>query len=478
MCYAPCYDGADMSRRDFTEGLTAGMPTGITAGRARAVCPVALGPRGLGACILLAALAAPTIAHAHGRFPQAGQVIVDPANDARIWVRTTYGIITTDDAGGLWSWVCPDGVGFDADKEDPPVGFMSDGTVIAGTFDGLSVSHDRCDFAFPAELKDRFVIDLVVEPSHVSAVALSSNGVSTDTFEVKLFDTSDNAASWTEIGTSPPSDFLALTLGVAPSDPQRVYVTGRDGMAGVYAGAMMRSDDRGQTWTRFSVPLTDTSAALPYMGAVDPNDADRVYLGVVEQDMGTVVAFALVVTEDGGSNWQTIFERSEAMSGFTLSPDGGTIAIGGAEAGLWMASADDYAFSKVNELHVRCLTWEPGALYACADQFIDGYNLGRSIDGGATFSELSQLSSPCGPPSCAADTTVGSECPARWPEERIELGAEDCDGGGGGGGGGSEPGGDGGGCGCSVPGTPQDAPRGAHILWALAALAWIERRWL
>ncbi|HHH29863.1 MAG TPA: hypothetical protein ENK57_16165, partial [Polyangiaceae bacterium] len=225
-------------------------------------------------------------ASAHGRFPQAGQVVVDPNDEARIWVRTTYGLITTDDGGGRWRWICPEGVGFDGDKEDPPVGFMNDGSLLAGTFDGLSITKDGCDFVFPPLMEGRFVIDLAVEPSFTSAIALSSNGVAADTFEVRLYDTSDNGDSWTEIGTAPPSDFLALTLGVAPSDPQRVYLTGRDGTAGAYAGVLQRSDDRGESWTRLDVPGTAGGVALPYMGQVDPDDADRVYLGVVEQQMG------------------------------------------------------------------------------------------------------------------------------------------------------------------------------------------------
>lgn len=427
-------------------------------------------------------LVAPAPASAHGRFPQAGQVVVDPNDDARIWVRTTYGIVTTDDGGGEWRWVCPEGVGFDGDKEDPSVGFMDDGAVIVGTFDGLSMSADRCDFSFPSVMEGRYVIDLAIEPSHTSAVALSSNGVAADTFEVKLFDTSDNGASWTEIGTAPPVDFLALTLGLAPSDPQRVYLTGRDGTAGAYAGVIQQSSDRGETWTRYVVPGTDGGVALPYMGQVDPNDADRVYVGVVEQQMGEIVHFELLVTEDGGQSFTSIFERPEAMSGFSLSPDGATIAIGGAEAGLWLASSDDYMFSKVNEIHVRCLTWVDSGIYACADQFIDGYNLARSDDGGQTFTPLSELGSPCGPPSqCADGTTVGEECPSRWPEEKLELNAEDCDaagsggGGGAGGGGGSGADGDGGGCGCRVVG-PRDEGAAWLAALALLGLARIRRR--
>ena len=417
-------------------------------------------------------------ASAHGRFPQAGQVVVDPNDEARIWVRTTYGLITTDDGGGRWRWICPEGVGFDGDKEDPPVGFMNDGSLLAGTFDGLSITKDGCDFVFPPLMEGRFVIDLAVEPSFTSAIALSSNGVAADTFEVRLYDTSDNGDSWTEIGTAPPSDFLALTLGVAPSDPQRVYLTGRDGTAGAYAGVLQRSDDRGESWTRLDVPGTAGGVALPYMGQVDPDDADRVYLGVVEQQMGEVVNFTLLVSEDGGASFTSIFERQEAMSGFSLSPDGSTIAVGGAEAGLWLASSDDYMFSKVNEIHVRCLTWVDSGLYACADQFIDGYNLARSDDGGQTFTPLSELSSPCGPPSeCGEGTSVGNECPSRWPEEKLELNAEDCDAGSGGAGAGGGGAGadDGGGCSCRAVGYPS-APSPWLAALSLLGLVWRCRR--
>lgn len=428
-----------------------------------------------------AAWLSPGEARAHGRFPQAGQVVIDPSDDQRIWVRTTYGIVTTDDGGGEWRWICPQSVGFDGDKEDPPLGFMGDGTALVGTFDGLSISHDGCDFAFDPLLEGRFAIDLVVEPSLTSAVALSSNGVAADTFEVKLFDTSDSGQTWTEIGAAPPTDFLGLTLGVAPTDPQRIYLTGRDGTAGVYSGVIMRSDDRGETWARLPVPGTDVGAALPYMGAVDPNDADRVYLGIIEEEMAEIVSFELLFSDDGGTSWVSIFERQEAVSGFALSPDGAKVAVGGLQARLWIASTADHAFSKVNEIHVRCLTWDPSGLYACADPFIDGYNLARSDDGGQTFTALSELSSPCGPPACGEGTSVGQECPARWPEERQELNAEDCEAGSGGGGAGGAdagagPGGSDGGCGCTLAGGKQGRPSWLATLMMLSLAALRRRR--
>ncbi|MEZ4440425.1 MAG: hypothetical protein R3B72_15115 [Polyangiaceae bacterium] len=432
---------------------------------------------------LLVGLLAPATAAAHGRFPQAGQIVVDPSDDGRVWVRTTYGIVTTDDHGGEWRWICPEGVGFDGDKEDPPLVLTRSGAALVGTFDGLSRAADRCDFTLAGgALEGRYVIDLLAEPSADDhAIALTSNGLANDVFEVHLWGTSDEGATFSEVGTSPPQDFLALTLGLAKSDVDRIYVSGRDGTAGVYAGALMRSDDRGQTWTRYAVPGTDGAAALPYLGGVDPDDPDRLYVATIQEELGETVAFELLVSEDGGATFTTIFQRSEAMSGFALSPDGATIAVGGPQAGLWLASRSDYAFAKVNEVHIRCLTWTAQGLYACTDQFVDGYNVGVSTDEGQTFAALSQLSSPCGPPStCAKDSSVGKTCPAAWPQERAELMATDCDaaGGGGAGEGGGGAGGEGtsGGCGCRLAAPREGTPAWLSALGLLAALPVLRRR--
>ncbi len=417
-------------------------------------------------------------ASAHGRFPQAGSIVIDPSDAGRIWVRTTYGVVTTDDGGGAWRWLCPEGLGFNADNEDPAVVIMADGTAVLGTFDGLSISADRCDFAYAGgALADRFFIDVIPEPGFERALALSSNGIGADTFEVHLWHSDDNAHSWQEIGSAPPPDFLGLSLAVAPSDTDRLYITGRDGAAGDYAGALYRSDDRGQSWTRFDVTGTEDGSALPYVGAVAPDDPDTLYLGIFREEMGAIVYFALVVTRDGGTSWETLFERDDEVTAFAMSPDGSRIAVGGANEGVWVASTSDHVFDQVHPLHARCLTWHETGLYACSDQFADGYNVAVSRDGGATFEPLSQQSSPCGPPeACGQGSSVGDECPARWPTEQVELGApESCSAGGGGSGGsGGHPAEGGspssGSCGCEVLPSPDERHDPAPWWLAIAGL--------
>ena len=130
--------------------------------------------------------------------------------------------------------------------------------------------------------------------------------------------------------------------------------------------------------------------------------------------------------------------------------------------------ASDRTFAQVNDVHVNCLTWHATGLYACTDQFEDGYNVAVSTDEGQTFNELSQLSSPCGPPEvCAAGSSIGDECTARWPEEQAELGApETCLEGGTGGGSGDTSSGS---CGCRLEAHDEHADRD-HAAWLVALL--------
>lgn len=426
---------------------------------------------------------------AHGRFPQSGQVVVDPSDEARIFVRTTYGATLTRDRGATWYWVCPESIDFNSDKEDPPMAMMADGTVVAGTFGGLSISHDfGCDFAREGgELEGRFFVDVQTTEDHHGAVAISSNGLASFAFEVNIWETGDDAASWTRFGTAPPADFLALSLGLASSDASRIYLTGRDGMSEAeLQGVLFRSADRGQTWERLTVPdtapATPDEQILPYIGAVSPDDPDTLFVGVVTTEGDNVVThFELLVSTDGAESYTSVFEADNEVSGFALSPDGSMVAVGGPKEGLWTAPTATLTFTKVNELRVGCLTWDASGLFACADEFVDGYTLGLSVDDGKTFTPLARLGSPCGPPpECGAETSTAAECTSRWPQEQQELNADGC---GEGGGAGETSTGSGaassGSCGCRVPAVekaPGESGRFAAMLAVLVGLGAVAAR--
>lgn len=441
-------------------------------------------PRLAAALVIACALGAPSLALANGRYPAAGLIALDPSDPHHIVVRATYGLLSTTDDGATWSWICEQSVGF-SDNEDPMVVMTKDGTLLAGVFEGLSVSTDKgCDFQFVGgDLANRFVVDLSTEkasPDH--AVAIVSNGLGGGKFETLVFESLDNGATWTQAGTDLPQDFLGLSIDAAPSDPQRLYATGRYG-APDYPGVIERSDDRGATWTRLDIPAANDTHPQ-YLSAIDPNDPDRIY---VRLDAPSAEPDVLVVSNDGGATWTTAFQGTAGLLGFALSPDGKTVAVGGDKDGLWTAPADTLAFTKVSELGVRCLLWAPDRLYACADEFKDGFHVGYTTNGGKTFTALEHLSQPC-PLECPAGSTTQNVCPDRWGVVSLTIDAKSCGEGGtggtttgSGGAGGSTSsatGGAGGtetspGCSCDFAGG---GTAGGALLFAAGALSMSARR--
>lgn len=431
---------------------------------------------GRAAALALALSIAPS-ALANGRYPAAGQIVLRPDDPDTVLVRATYGLLLSKDHGQRWEWICEGAVGF-AGVEDPMVSFTGDGTLLAGIFEGLSTSPDGCTWGFAGgALADRYVVDLSVDkvdPRRGVLVISNSAGpddAGTPTFIGQLWETADDGATWAQAGVDLPPQFLALTVDTAPSDPSRVYVSGRLGPPG-YAGVLQRSDDRGATWTEVAIPGSDDTH-LPYIGAIDPHDPDIVYVRIDAEPSDQ-----LLVTRDGGATWTKVFEGAGDLLGFALSPDGAKVAIGGEKDGLWVAPTSTLAFGKASALGARCLTWASAGLYACADEFVDKLTAGLSKDEGKTFEPIMHLSALCGPLACGAGTSVSTTCTEQWPATRSTIGAVSCDGTGGGGasstgssgaGGGSGGPGSPGGCGCEVAGGEPASLWGAAALIAMGA---------
>src|SRR6185312_13424792 len=125
----------------------------------------------------------------------------------------------------------------------------------------------------------------------------------------------DSGHTWAQAGVNLPPQFLGLTVDTAPSNPQRVYISGRNGPPS-YPGVIARSDDRGATWQMLSIPGAD-STHLPYIGAVDPQNPDIVYVRLDADPSDS-----LLVSKDGGVTWTTAYTATGKLTGFALSPDG------------------------------------------------------------------------------------------------------------------------------------------------------------
>jgi hypothetical protein len=425
------------------------------------------------AVLVTASVFSPSLSRANGRFPLADQLVVDPQDPTHLVLRSTYGILSSSDSGGSWSWVCEAAVGYGG-TQDPAMGVLADGTVLAGIFEGLSISHDRgCSWAFAkAPLEGEYVIDVSVhrdEPSR--AVAITSTGMGTG-FHVILAETSDNGVTWTQAGNAVMNDMLALTVDVAPSNPSRVYVSGSVGK--VYAPAIERTNDRGMNWTR---SFFDAAYAkdVPYIAGVDPTNPDRLYVRLSGTDSDH-----LLFSEDGAQTFTEIFTTASDLLGFALSPDGKRLAIGTPMEGIFVASTTDHAFTKVSSAAARCLTWSAAGIYACANEFVDTFTLGLSTDEGKTFSSLYKLREIC-PVECPTGSSASTSCTAAWPPLAATIGVDQAACGivtttsSSSSSGGTSPPNPNPGCGCDLANSPRQTLAGIFALGSFIA-AWRRKR--
>src|SRR5262245_47937347 len=87
------------------------------------------------ACLLVTGAAA-----GNGRFPSAQLLLLDPSDANRLWLRATYGVLTSADRGCTWHRICEAAPGYSG-TEDPMFGVTADGAVIGAMFRGLSTTR-------------------------------------------------------------------------------------------------------------------------------------------------------------------------------------------------------------------------------------------------------------------------------------------------------------------------------------------------
>jgi Sortilin, neurotensin receptor 3, len=379
-----------------------------------------------GAMLLHAAPAA-----ANGRFPQANQIVFSPTNPDLVVLRTTYGILPSHDHGATWQFLCEDALGVGPSAlADPPLGLTQDDSLVAGVGLGLNVSPDTgCNWkCIGGPLAGEAIADLAVRPDAPSgAVAITRTYVPApdsgqEVTHSQVFETNDNGVTWTAVGTPIDPTVVVETVDVSKTDPNRLYVSGARGFGATRTALLFMSKNKGTTWTEWRLPPGQFDPATEdsiFIGAVDPTNADRVYLRssalpTSGQSRLTVVTFAA----DGTMTFvgPHVFDAGTAFLGLTgqmlglaLSEDGSKVYIGSVEDGLWRANASDLAFQKVSSLQVQCLATRGAELWACSSA-VSGFVAGVSTDEGKTFtSKLPLIGTLTGPIACAPDP-AGAAC--------------------------------------------------------------------
>jgi hypothetical protein len=355
---------------------------------------------------VLVVLAAAGDARANGRYPAANDVVIGPgAANHQLIVRTTFGLLTSEDRGRSWRWICEDALG-PAGTWDAAVVLAADGDLLLGVPSGILRTTGRCEVTSPAGAPACLVPDLATDPAAERVVAAigctsAANGVATSDDRGKTFATGATM-----------SGFFVETVEIAASDPKRIYMSGYTG--GV--ARLLRSDDGGATFSEVTRDFFGGNSA--FVSAVDAKNADVLF---VRSDMG--VGTMLLKSIDGGAHFTKLGETSAKMIGFALSDDGRTVWMGSADRAEGIQrSIDGGPFTRVAaDVTVRCMRFHAGALYVCGDELTDGFALACSHDGGDHLRPIFSLRNVIGPEECPAGSLVNDVCAPLWPTQREAL---------------------------------------------------------
>jgi hypothetical protein len=338
---------------------------------------------------------------ANGRFPNAQQL--RKLDDETLVVAATYGMLVTTNGGVDFAYQCESeifGKPTGTYTVDPLLEVGADGAVYSGSLHALRVSRDHgCTFATepslprnwgffglerPAGADGGRVVDICRRGGAPDAPVLALVAIVDDdsrTLEHRLYQT-DASGTFRVVGAPLALGELdfGLTLEVAPSDPDRVYVTGTLANDPV----LLTSEDGGGTFRSLPLALADPDSVLgAYLGGVAPNDSERVYLRVARRVPNADGLYerddSLAVSSDGGRSVDEVLRARANLLGFALSPDGSIVLAGygdprvdetlssPAAVGLYRARAAELVFEQViADMDVSCLRFAGDGLYVCA----------------------------------------------------------------------------------------------------------------
>jgi photosystem II stability/assembly factor-like uncharacterized protein len=338
-------------------------------------------------------------ASANGRFPQAQAIVSVPDSDT-LYLRATFGILVSRDAGKSWQWLCERALGYEG-TWDPPIAVTRDGRLWVGLENGLVSTKDGCTVDRIAALEGETVKDLTVDAKTDTVWAI------TGAPGKKSFVWRSNGDRFERLGGLDATNFM--TIEVAPSNPSRVYVSGQP--YGTVRGRLYRSDDGGKT-------LRGDANELPaegpfFIAGVDPKDPNRVLVRHLHTTGSDVL-----LTKDGGKTFANVLSMKSAMFGFAKSDDGKTYWAGSglADHGIWRSTDRGEKWEKLAPHGVLCLHAAKSGLFVCENPFVLGAPaIGLSKDEGKTVDAVATFADVKGPVACA------SACAALWPETQAQV---------------------------------------------------------
>lgn len=371
-------------------------------------CPLgSLGRLGLAA--LVGGVLAAGAAHANGAFPDEFSIHFPAGAPHRIYVGANFGLLVSEDDGATWRYSCEPWVteGSSAALTQNNVDFYqltAGGAVIAQSLEVTRSEDAACTWPVSGGvITGKVVTDLFPDPNDptlVLAVVVNAGGS-------YVVASHDGGKTFVDPAIYQTPSALVTGLELARSQPGVVYATSVTFSGG--ASTLARSDDYGAHWTPW--PIAVPGGSEPLIMAIDPEDADTVYLRVVGG-----LTDSVVITHNGGQSFETALTITGQFSSFLRATDG-TLYVGSVAGQLYVRPPGAANFTNHAAPHFRCLGQRLGTtrIFACGDMGLDGFSVGYSDNGGQSFQRMMNFTDLLGPLTCPS---VQSNCAAHW--ERIQ----------------------------------------------------------
>lgn len=355
--------------------------------------------------------------HANGRPAATSTINFRQGNEQHIAAGMTFGLLVSKDGGTTWRWFCEDAIRYGG-MYDPDYAHTSTGALFATTFDGVLVNRDGCSF-IDTMFGKRFMSAIALGPTgHVFMGAVHPADPSTsDPGDSKIYKSIDDGATFATSTMPAAVGLWWSSIEVAPTDANRIYLSGYRLVGMGRAFELYKSDDAGTSFTAITTTgiTTSKNTTIEIVGISKAN-ADHVYARVTYQNENTI-SDAIYRTTDAGLTWTKIREAQDELA-FVIRANGDLVA-GGKNTGVAVSrSPSNGAAWEVlaGAPHVNCLVENTaGEVWACTQNFgspqvpADGAGIMKTTDL-ATWTPVLRYQDILGPAECAAGTLQQDAC--------------------------------------------------------------------
>lgn len=367
---------------------------------------------------LVAASAAPALAN--GRPAGTSTINFKQGDEQKIAAGMTFGMVESEDGGQTWHWMCEAAIRYGG-MYDPDYAYTSTGALFATTFDGALVRRDECNFNPSTFGMGVFVSTLAQGPDGAIYFGLAqpANPTTSDPGDSKIYKSTDNGMTFPTSATIGQVNDWWSSIEVAPSNAQRVYVTGYRLVGQGRTFLLFRSDNGGESYSPMSMTglQTTNNSTIDIVG-ISKTNPDLIFARVTFLQEGAI-SDGIFRSTNGGQSWTKIIEKDSEIA-FAIRANGdyvvGTKAYGVSVARNPSTTATPTWEDLAGSPHANCLVENSaGELWACTQNFgspgtmSDGAGIMKTTDY-ATWTPVLKYQEIEGPLECPAGTLQADEC--------------------------------------------------------------------